>query len=101
MHARLLTDLGCQVMAVTRKTNRHKTLPNFDSEDDLSMLVRDGYTHCVICTSDTVLGVYLRKAIDAGFKHIFIEKPVAATSSQLLSLVDYAEKKRVNVMVGY
>ena len=59
IHCQNLLDLGCQVMAVTRESNRHKTLENFDIKDDLSELVSQGYDKCLICSSDTVLAIHL------------------------------------------
>jgi len=40
------------------------------------------------------------KAFEAG-KHVFIEKPMAASVKECIELVDIAEKKKVTLMVGH
>ena len=43
----------------------------------------------------------LREVIDAGFSHVYLEKPGAPTVGELQEMKAYAEAKGVGVMMGY
>ena len=70
-------------MACTRPGKSFEGLENFPLEGNLVELVDRGYDRCVISTVESVSGDHCKRALDAGFKHILLEKPGAIEWAQL------------------
>ena len=75
--------MGAELVAVTRPGKAFEGLENFPQEGNLKELVDRGFERCVISTVESVSGNHCKRALDAGFKHILLEKPGAIEWSEL------------------
>lgn len=84
IHAGNLVVDGHTVTAIDLPEFPHQTLPFFSSKDDLKELVKDGYESCIISIPETIAPRETIRAMEAGFKKILLDKPGAASSSDLV-----------------
>ena len=68
---------------MTREGKPFSGLMNFPRDGDWADLVKAGFERAVISTVDSVMAEDAMRALDAGFKHILLEKPGAITASEL------------------
>jgi predicted dehydrogenase len=61
---------------------------------------RDDVEIVVVATTNDALAAVAREAIEAG-KHVLIEKPAARSVAEIDPLIEAAERKRVQVRVGF
>jgi len=97
-HARNLVALGHEVLGCDIKGI--PALDNLGIEmvglDDVKEV--DG---CIIATPTVQHEADLHYALDRGWAHIFVEKPIADTvTAKLLNDLEYAKETHINVMVG-
>ena len=74
---------GHEVTAVELPEMPHPTLNTFSCKDDISELVKDGHESCIISIPETIADKEAIRAMKAGFKKILLDKPGAASSSEL------------------
>jgi predicted dehydrogenase len=83
IHVANLKELGADLVAITREGRQFEGLENFPLEGNLKELVDRGFDRCVISTVESVSGDHCKRALDAGFKHILLEKPGAIEWTEL------------------
>lgn len=101
IHAKNLVASGCTVTAVELPTVHHPNFHTFSCDDDLRKLVNDGYELCIISIPETIASREAIRAMEAGFKKILLDKPGAASSSDLIKVQKAAEKHNVQVFMNY
>src|SRR5262249_45449895 len=68
--------------------------------DSREAIRRDDVQIVVVATTNDALATVAREAIEAG-KHVLIEKPAARSVAEIEPLIEAAERKRVQVRVGF
>ncbi len=102
-HVSNIKSLGAQVVVYRSGLGNSKT-PNFDASlqfiydiDDLLSLQPDAM---VICNPTSLHFEFISIAVDSGL-HVFVEKPVADSSSAFEALLESIKTKRLITCVGY
>ena len=95
------THPGFELYAVTERNTKKATdrYPNIRSYSSIDELIGDPKIELVIVnTPNHTHYEYAKKALEAG-KHVLVEKPFTATSSEAKELFDLARKNNVYVLV--
>jgi predicted dehydrogenase len=102
IHVKNLQEQGVKdLVAITRPGREHKELKNFPRDGDYKELVNQGYDRCVISTADSLLSEDAKNALNAGFKHILLEKPGAISADDLSEVQRLANEKGARVLMNY
>ncbi len=91
-----ICDLSEQVRQSMSKLYSHPTIT-----DDADMAITDDAVDAVVVAVDAPRHYEIaRKALQAG-KHVYVEKPLALSSSEAQDLKNLAEQKTLKLMVGH
>lgn len=92
--------IACDMDAA--KLDRIKTrYPSLEVETDFKNLLADKDIHGMIIATPVSTHYPLAKAALEAGKHVFVEKPMAASSEMAASLIDIADRQKRVLMVGH
>jgi len=97
---------GCEVVTVCDKSpkaiaqvrRRHPGVHTTDNPDDVT--TSPGIDAVAIVTPVSTHYELAKRALENG-KHVFVEKPLTATSAQAEELIELADRKRLTLMVDH
>lgn len=84
-----------------RRLHMAKLYPHAEVIDDFGRIIADDTIDAVIVATPTSTHFPLGKAVLESGKHLFIEKPMAASAEECRQLVEIAKSKQLQVMVGH
>ncbi len=80
---------------------KHGIEESYQFSDYETILKKDKFADaCFICTQDTMHVVPATMAMEKKY-HVFLEKPMAVTPKECISLGEIAEKNHVKLMIGH
>jgi predicted dehydrogenase len=97
---------GCQLVAVcdvrpAAQERARKALPGIQVTGDASEIVRSPHIDAVAVITPVWTHFEFAKAALENNKHVFVEKPFTASSSEASQLIDLAAAKKLQIMVDH
>ena len=97
---------GCQLVAVcdtnpAAQERARKALPGIQVTGDLTEIVRSPHIDAVAVISPVWTHFEFAKAALENGKHVFVEKPFTASSSEASQLIDLAAARKLQIMVDH